>query len=258
MIKYGPEDGVQKFIETEFVETLCLFMTHVELGIQHPDVNHLIMTQESEDYEFKKIILEMTKTLCLKSEEALNLFVRNGLVQYCLVYLDFEARHPILNHWTPHQLRGLQLQILGLFLSILPSIFQDLKNANIPAILVDYLKMIRIPQDSKKVLTFTPRETMGLIKACLQLVLNISEMGTAVKKSFGPLGVFNILIGEWPALTFFHLHSGSNDSSSKQKWLIITSTQKTFGRCPSSLPDPFVNPAKTTKSCLEKRIGQKK
>jgi hypothetical protein len=215
-VKYGPPDVAQKLIETEFIETLCLFMMYVELGIEHPDVNHLIMTQESEDYEFKKIILEISKTLCLKSDEALKIFMQNGLIQYCLVYLDFDARHPILNHWTPHQLRGLQLQILGFLLPVLPSIFEDLKNANISAILVDYLKMIKIPEDVKKVLTFTPRETMGLIKACLQLILNISEISIAVKKSFGPLGVFDILIGESPAyvqnqspppLKFFKINS---------------------------------------------------
>ena len=42
-------ESLPVFIETEFVGSISLFMMHVELGIEHPDVNHLIIVSDASD-----------------------------------------------------------------------------------------------------------------------------------------------------------------------------------------------------------------
>lgn len=38
-------DSLSVFIETEFVGALSLFMMHAELGLDHPDVEHIIVVR---------------------------------------------------------------------------------------------------------------------------------------------------------------------------------------------------------------------
>jgi hypothetical protein len=107
-----------------------------------------------------------------------------------------KGKHPILTHWTAHQLRNLQFQIIGFLNSILPRIFKELKEANAYPIIISFLKHSMLPNNLKMVQVFNEREKIGLIETCIHLILTISEYGPTVKKSFGPQGVFYILLGK--------------------------------------------------------------
>ncbi|KAJ3409452.1 hypothetical protein CcCBS67573_g01272 [Chytriomyces confervae] len=214
------------FFESNFTESIGHCMMRHELGglqdlmrisavdTAAPLKKPFIFTSSPEDYEFKKMLMQISMQLC-SHEGNLTLLLEQGLLDFLLLYLESDCNNDAVNIWNDVQLKELQLQTLQFLNAIVPRIPQYWSAVNGNALLLNYLsKSMAQITSTKPDLVSSPtshlattatvenQQPAGLVKnpsnslvgGTLRLVSRISELGPSQKRALGAQGAFKVLI----------------------------------------------------------------
>ncbi|KAI9346986.1 armadillo-type protein [Obelidium mucronatum] len=209
--------------ESGFIEKLGHYMMSHELGGMMNIIRMSIskkadsvivpkfhFTNSAEDYEFKKILMQLAMQLCAE-EGNLMCLLTAGLLEFLLLYLQLDCTNEGVNVWTDRQLQGLQLQVIGFLNTIIPRIPQRWAAVNGNSALLNYLsKALKGNQNegdsvAQNITTSNANNggdaaglvnnpSTGLVGGTLRLLSRISELGPSQKRALGMQGAFSVLI----------------------------------------------------------------
>ncbi|KAI8607701.1 armadillo-type protein [Chytriomyces sp. MP71] len=229
--------AAESFHESGFTESVAGYMMGHELGglqdllglsvgglgekvtrnMEHPLIGSYAFTGSNEDFEFKKILMQLSMQLCAHDGN-LMLFIEAGLLEFLLLYLDLDVSNDGVDVWNDAQLEALQLQSIQFLNAIIPRIPQKWSAVNGNATLLSYLTAkINSPGSSSEVSgtkllqpkSVDPHEeepvgsgsaglvsnpTSTLVGGTLRLLSRISELGPSQKRALGEQGAFKVLI----------------------------------------------------------------
>ncbi|KAJ3131086.1 hypothetical protein HK100_006830 [Physocladia obscura] len=170
-----------------------------------------IYIQSNQDYEFKKVLMQLAMKLCVHELNLVKL-LNTGLLEFLLLYLECDPANSGVQVWNERQLQGLQIQTISFLNSLIPRIPQKWSNANGNSILLEYLSetlkrklnhgdttlpAVTVPDteqgSSKQGLGMNM--SAGLVGGALRLLSRISELGPSQKRALGVQGAFGVLMG---------------------------------------------------------------
>jgi len=113
-----------KIVESGFAKDLILFATFKEIKSRHPLVKNLRFDQSNEDFELKKLLINI---LALLSKDPVSvLLFSEGKVTFALFqFLRANTNEAIRRQWTPAQYEELQLQAIFTLTQISPLLLDE-------------------------------------------------------------------------------------------------------------------------------------
>ena len=151
-------------------------------------------TNGPDDFEFKRILVTITKFLCTDASNR-NHFIKNGLLSFCLVYMECESTNSGVKIWNAMQQSMLQIQVLGLITDLVGEYIKDFTAINGPLTIVTLLDSLiqksSLIEPSRMDLSRTHN---SLIESCLLALTTLSERGPIFKKLLGSYDIFKHLL----------------------------------------------------------------
>ncbi|KAJ3070178.1 hypothetical protein HDU98_006795 [Podochytrium sp. JEL0797] len=219
--------------ESGFVRTVGHYLMGHELGVmtnmfrmsESKAADSVILpkflfTNSPQDFEFKKILLQLALQLCTHHTPNLTDLLSAGLLEFLLLYLETDSTNDGLRVWNRAlQLAPLQLQAIGFLNAILPQIPQKWASVNGNAVLLEYLTNVlraaqtpaeagigggtpasdaagevAVVKDAEAEKGRVGNPGNGLVGGTLRLLSRISELGPSQKRALGNQGAFSVLI----------------------------------------------------------------
>ncbi|KAJ3274779.1 hypothetical protein HDV01_001982 [Terramyces sp. JEL0728] len=169
------------------VPILGLVVENLQLELWPEEVDTLI---DEEDFEFKRMFVNIAKTLC-ENIEARNELLNAGLVQLALRFLDCQPDNQLSRIYDQDHLSILQISVLALISNLVPTIHKEFRMLDGPEILMSYLdKLIAEGKDIPSKRIDQVRVHINLLETCLLTVLAFSEGGPTNKKILSSFSVF--------------------------------------------------------------------
>nr|KAJ3420520.1 hypothetical protein HK105_005580 [Polyrhizophydium stewartii] len=184
------------FLEVDLLDSVSLFLTHPELNTVQEVAAPIVLTPGKDDFEFKRLLLTLTRALVAHPPNLAKM-LDDQLLGFLMLYLDHQSANPTIALWNDSQLRGLQVQILGLLSHLIPRISREFR-------IMDGYKDLMLFLDHTieqgKLLEIAridvAREYRGVLSAALGVLLSLTEVGPTSKKTLASLGIFNHLLSE--------------------------------------------------------------
>ncbi|KAL2913810.1 hypothetical protein HK105_206689 [Polyrhizophydium stewartii] len=182
------------FLEVDLLDSVSLFLTHPELNTVQEVAAPIVLTPGKDDFEFKRLLLTLTRALVAHPPNLAKM-LDDQLLGFLMLYLDHQSANPTIALWNDSQLRGLQVQILGLLSHLIPRISREFR-------IMDGYKDLMLFLDHTieqgKLLEIAridvAREYRGVLSAALGVLLSLTEVGPTSKKTLASLGIFNHLL----------------------------------------------------------------
>ncbi|TPX73012.1 hypothetical protein SpCBS45565_g00330 [Spizellomyces sp. 'palustris'] len=239
---FASEGRFAAFRQSGFLATVCELLMGEEMEARNRTMpksriprSSPVPIPSSNDHAFKKHLLTLTMVLC-EDAGVLETFLENGLLDFCVMYLDYDSPNPAIYRWSLRQIKGLQLQILTLLQKILPK--SHTADPTIYDTLLAFLKTALEKDAQGRPHTGLPNPTsdpVGLVMSVLRLLIVLAEAETESRQRLGQLGIFPVVNDILSTPT----HA---PETHRTALLLLTSlcqfapNRSTFGQIPQSIP----------------------
>ncbi|KAJ3312747.1 hypothetical protein HDV04_002711 [Boothiomyces sp. JEL0838] len=145
---------------------------------------------DEDDFEFKRMIVNIAKLLCDIPEAKVEL-LNAGLLQLSLRFLNCTPNSHLSKIYDHDHLSLIQISILGLICNLVPTVQKEFRMLDGPEILMSYLdKLIKDGKDFHSMRIDLVRVHVNLLDTCLLTILAFAEGGPTNKKILSSFSIF--------------------------------------------------------------------
>ncbi|KAJ3324999.1 hypothetical protein HDV06_005588 [Boothiomyces sp. JEL0866] len=182
IVEYSPESN---FVQ---VPILGLILANLQIEMNQEEKDEVI---DEEDFEFKRMVVNIAKLLC-NNNEARNELLNAGLLQQTLRFLNCAPNSQLARIYDQDHLSVLQISILGLISNLIPTVHKEFRMLDGPEILMGYLdKLIEEGTDIQSKRVDLVRVHVNLLDTCLLTILAFAEGGPTNKKILSSFNIFH-------------------------------------------------------------------
>ncbi|KAJ3254234.1 hypothetical protein HK103_007287 [Boothiomyces macroporosus] len=180
---------VEYSLKSDFVQVpiLNFVLENMQIEMNNQEKEEPI---DEDDFEFKRMIVNIAKLLCDIPEAKVEL-LNAGLLQLSLRFLNCTPNSQLSKIYDHDHLSLIQISILGLICNLIPTVQKEFRMLDGPEILMSYLdKLIKDGKDFHSMRIDLVRVHVNLLDTCLLTILAFAEGGPTNKKILSSFSIF--------------------------------------------------------------------